>query len=101
MTKKGCQRHKPRLSCQGEGFSAIPIPMLQPTSRVRKNQFIYQKSFRALIKLASFLFRFAPRGLVSSLRLPAPLVFSSPPTGEIFSPYGGDYREAKQGAEGL
>src|SRR5713101_7507399 len=34
-------------------------------------------------KTGFFPFLFAPRGLVSSLRLSAPLVFSSPPLGEI------------------
>src|SRR5216683_8112966 len=34
-------------------------------------------------KSGFFPFLFAPRGLVSSLRLSAPLVFSSPPLGEI------------------
>src|SRR5712691_6509497 len=42
------------------------------------------KSLSAPCDKAGFLpFRFAPRGLVSSLRLSAPLVFSSPPLGEI------------------
>src|SRR6266851_6115296 len=45
-------------------------------------------------KTGFFPFRFAPPGLVSSLRLSAPLVFSSPPLGEITE-------KGKQGGEGL
>jgi len=46
--------------------------------------YLLMKTLFAPCDKTGFLpFRFAPRGLVSSLRLLAPLVFSSPPLGEI------------------
>ncbi len=46
--------------------------------------YLLMKTLFAPCDKTGFLpFRFAPRGLVSSLRLLAPLVFGSPPLGEI------------------
>src|SRR5712692_7800757 len=48
-----------------------------------KTYFFMKNPFAPCVETGFLPFRFAPRGLVSSLRLSAPLVFSSPPLGEI------------------
>src|SRR5712691_10256220 len=57
--------------------------MRRSTSRVRKNQFPYEKSFRTLIKLASFRLDSHLADSLARSAFSAPLVFSSPPLGAI------------------